>query len=91
MDQDTQYGLQCFYKIKENAFGTPVIILTGSTAEDFIDQLLTSQDVVNLWGEELSLIRFSKKYNIFTDNLQKPLQVIFLLLLVCFLLLGISI
>ncbi len=64
MDQDTQYGLQCFYKIKENAFGTPVIILTGSTAEDFIDQLLTSQDVVNLWGEELSLIRFSKKYNI---------------------------
>lgn len=64
MDQDPQYGLQCFYRIKENAFGTPVIILTGSTAEDFIDQLLVSQDIVNIWGEELSLIRFSKKYNI---------------------------
>jgi len=64
MDHDPQYGLQCFYKIKENAFGTPVIILTGSTAEDFIDQLLISQDTVNLWGEELSLIRFSKKYHI---------------------------
>lgn len=64
MDHNSQYGLQCFYKIKEYAFGTPVIILTGSTAEDFIDQLLLSQDIVNLWGEELSLIRFCKKYNI---------------------------
>ncbi|WP_151742576.1 response regulator [Acinetobacter seifertii] len=64
LDHDPQHGLQCFYRIKDHAFGTPVIIFTGSTAEDFIDQLLISQDVVNLWGEELSLIRFSKKYNI---------------------------
>jgi CheY-like chemotaxis protein len=55
-----RYALQVARKL---APGTPIVILTGSPAENFIREFLLNSDRVDIWGEEKKtpVISFLKK------------------------------
>lgn len=66
LDADPQHGHAVFYKSREIAPGTPIFVLTGSSADDFIPELLRNQKQIDIWGEgsETGTILFRTKYDI---------------------------
>ena len=66
LDADPAHGRAVFNRIRTRAPGTPVFVLTGSSAEDFLPDLLRHQQQMDIWGEgrKTGTILFLKKYRI---------------------------
>jgi CheY-like chemotaxis protein len=64
LDADPEHGHAVFAHARTVAPGTPVFVLTGSPAEDFIPALLKQQQQVDVWseGRKVGTIDFLKKY-----------------------------
>jgi CheY-like chemotaxis protein len=64
LDTDPLHGHAVFAKARSEAPGTPILVLTGSPAEDFIPALLRQQQQIDIWGEgrNVGTIDFLKKY-----------------------------
>jgi CheY-like chemotaxis protein len=63
LDADPEHGHAVFARAQTVAPGTPVFVLTGSPAEDFIPTMLKQQQQVDVWGEgrTVGTIDFLKK------------------------------
>ena len=66
LDADPIHGFAVFNRIRSDAPGTPIFVLTGSSAEDFIPELLKNTQQIDIWseGKETANIQFQKKYKI---------------------------
>ena len=66
LDADSRHGHAVFERIREGAPGTPIFVLTGSPAEDFVAQMLKNQQHIDIWGDgrRTGTILFLKKYEI---------------------------
>lgn len=66
LDADPEHGHAVFNRIRAVAPGTPIFVLTGSPAEDFIPELLSNQQQIDIWseGQKTGTILFLKKYSI---------------------------
>ncbi len=67
LDSDPEHGHAVFNRIRTVAPGTPIFVLTGSPAEDFLSGLvLQNQQQMDIWseGRKTGTILFLKKYNI---------------------------
>lgn len=66
LDADPTHGFAVFNRIRSVAPGTPIFVLTGSPAEDFIPELLNNTQNIDIWseGKEIANIQFQKKYKI---------------------------
>ena len=66
LDTDPQHGHAVFHCIRAVAPGTPIFVLTGSPAEDFIPELLSNQQQIDIWseGQKTGTILFLKKFDI---------------------------
>lgn len=64
LDADSQHGFAVFTRAQTVASGTPVFVLTGSPAEDFISDLVGNARQVDVWGEgrNVSTVAFLPKY-----------------------------
>jgi CheY-like chemotaxis protein len=80
LDADSQHGLAVFRKAQAIASGTPIVVLTGSPAEDFIQDLLGSARQVDVWGENHNVLTvdFLQKYKFdrFPEMMRPRLQAI---------------
>jgi CheY-like chemotaxis protein len=50
LDAEPEHGHLAFEHARHYAPGTPVVVLTGSSAEPFLDKLLENTNQVDLWG-----------------------------------------
>jgi len=66
LDADPKHGHAVFNRIRSVAPGTPIFVLTGSPAEDFISELLGNQKQIDIWseGRESGTILFLRKLHI---------------------------
>lgn len=66
LDAHPEHGHVVFNRIRGVAPGTPIFVLTGSPAEDFIPELLNNQQKIDIWseGRKTNTIHFLKKYDI---------------------------
>ena len=66
LDADPEHGHAVFNRIRTVAPGTPIFVLTGSPAEDFIPELLGNQQQIDIWseGRKSGNILFLKKYRV---------------------------
>ena len=64
LDAAPSHGLAVFSRARKVAPGTPVFVLTGSPAEEFIPDLLAGQQQVDVWGEgrKIGIVNFLPKY-----------------------------
>lgn len=64
LDADPQHGLAVFTKAQHLTCGTPIFVLTGSSAEGFIPELLQATRQIDIWGEgrNVSTVQFSPKF-----------------------------
>jgi len=60
------HGHTVFAYARDQSPGTPIIVLTGSSAEDFIGSLVDGNTKLDLWGngQEMSMVAFHKKHNL---------------------------
>ena len=74
MDADSQHGLAVFRRTQTVASGTPVLVLTGSSADDFVDDLAQSAKQINVWGDGRTVrtVDFLQKYKF--DSFQERLR-----------------
>jgi CheY-like chemotaxis protein len=52
LDARIEHGNAVFAKSQEMAPGTPIFILTGSTADEIFSSLLERKETVDIWGEQ---------------------------------------
>lgn len=66
LDTDPAHGHAVFARTRIVAPGTPIFILTGSSAEDFLPELLQHTQQIDIWGvgSKTGTVRFSKKYEL---------------------------
>lgn len=67
LDADPEHGHAVFNRVRSVAPGTPIFVLTGSPAEDFLAELvLRNNQQIDIWSErrKTSTILFLKKYDI---------------------------
>lgn len=66
LDADPEHGHAVFTRIRTVAPGTPIFVLTGSPAEDFIPEMLSNQQQIDIWseGHESGTILFLKKFHV---------------------------
>ena len=66
LDANPEHGHAVFNRIRTVAPGTPIFILTGSPAEDFIPALLSNQQQIDIWseGRRTGTILFLRKLDI---------------------------
>ena len=67
LDAHPEHGHAVFNRIRKVAPGTPIFVLTGSPAEDFLsDLVLRNQQQIDIWseGRKSGTIFFLKKYDI---------------------------
>ncbi len=76
LDADPRHGRNVFYVAREHAPGTPIFVLTGSPAEDFIEDFLGSSQRVDIWseGRKTQMVQFMRKYNF--QNFRPQIEVI---------------
>lgn len=61
------HGHSVFTETRTKASGTPIIVLTGSSAEDFIPSLLKHQRQGDVWGQgDVQLVAFHRKHQLDT-------------------------
>lgn len=63
LDANPEHGHAVFTRARAVAPGTPIFVLTGSPAEDFIPTLLQQQQQVDVWaeGRKIGTVEFLKK------------------------------
>lgn len=63
LDADPRHGHAVFAQARIDRPGTPVLILTGSPAEDFIPTMLAQQQNLDVWsvGKQVGTVEFLKK------------------------------
>jgi CheY-like chemotaxis protein len=63
LDTDPLHGRAVFGAIRTTAPGTPVVVLTGSPAEEFIPDMLRQAQSVDIWstGEKAGTVDFLRK------------------------------
>src|ERR1700683_1225107 len=63
LDADPAHGRAVFGRALQFAPGPPVFVLTASSAEDFIPEMLKRQRQVDIWGEgrEVGTVTFLRK------------------------------
>ena len=73
LDADSQHGFAVFTRAQKVASGTPVFVLTGSPAEDFIPDLVGNARQVDVWGEgrNVRTVAFLPKYRF--DSFQEQM------------------
>ena len=73
LDASPIHGLAIFEYCRANSPGTPIFVLTGSYAEDFIQQLLNYQQIADIWGagNKVGMVNFLKKHQL--DEFQPKL------------------
>lgn len=67
LDADPEHGHAVFNRVRTVAPGTPIFVLTGSPAEDFLsDLVLKNQQQIDIWsqGRTTGTILFLRKYDI---------------------------
>jgi CheY-like chemotaxis protein len=65
LDGDPAHGHSVFAAARVDAPGTPVIVLTGSSAEKFIPSLLEHSGKIDIWGGiELQMVAFHSKHKL---------------------------
>ncbi|ETK22704.1 response regulator [Pseudomonas sp. FH1] len=66
MDSDPQHGRDLLDLARAVAPGTPVFMLTGSSAEQFLPEMMALNHQVDIWGQgkTLSLIGFQPKHRV---------------------------
>ena len=67
LDAGPEHGYAVFSRVRAVAPGTPIFVLTGSPAEDFLrDFVLKNQQQIDIWseGQESGTILFLNKYDI---------------------------
>lgn len=66
MDSDPQHGRDLLDFTRSVAPGTPVCMLTGSSAEQFLPEMMALNHQVDIWGQgrTLSLIGFQPKHRV---------------------------
>jgi CheY-like chemotaxis protein len=64
LDTDPQHGFAVFGRAQSITSGTPIFVLTGSSAENFIPHLLGSARQLDVWGEGCTTgtVKFLPKY-----------------------------
>jgi CheY-like chemotaxis protein len=64
LDDTPLHGHAVFTKAREIAPGTPILVLTGSPVEDFVETLLRQKQDVDIWGEgrRVMTVDILKKY-----------------------------
>lgn len=64
LDGDSLHGFSVFSRVRSVATGTPVFVLTGSSADDFISELVRSSNQIDVWGEGrvVSTVNFLQKF-----------------------------
>ncbi|WP_324280091.1 response regulator [Enterobacter ludwigii] len=64
--ESPNHGHTVFAHARAKSPGTPIIVLTGSSAEDFISSLIEGNTRINLWGNgrEMSMVAFHTKHNL---------------------------
>lgn len=74
LDGDPSHGHSAFTNARLEAPGTPVIVLTGSSAEDFIDSMLRMGERTDIWGGgiPMQLVAFHPKHKL--DSFPKTLK-----------------
>lgn len=75
MDSDPQHGRNLLDIAITNAPGTPVFMLTGSSAEQFLPDMMALSHQVDIWGhgKQLPLIGFQPKHRLDTlDDKIRP-------------------
>lgn len=74
MDSDPQHGRNLLDISISHAPGTPVFMLTGSSAEQFLPEMMALSHQVDIWGhgKELSMIGFQPKHRI--NNLDEKIK-----------------
>lgn len=74
MDSDPQHGRNLLDISISYAPGTPVFMLTGSSAEQFLPEMMALSHQVDIWGHgnELSMIGFQPKHRI--NNLDEKIK-----------------
>lgn len=65
LEADPSHGRAVFGEARSIAPGTPIFVLTGSPAEDFIADMLAQAQTLDIWctGSKTGTITFLKKYN----------------------------
>lgn len=80
LDTDPQHGFAVFGRAQAIASGTPIFVLTGSPAEDFIPDLLRGARQLDVWGEGRSTgtVDFLPKYRFdqFPDRLGPSIRAV---------------
>lgn len=63
LDANPDHGRAVFGRALQLAPGTPIFVLTGSPAEDFIPEMLERQRQIDIWGEsrEVGTVSFLAK------------------------------
>ncbi len=63
LDADPQHGRAAFFSARKHAPGTPIFVLTGSSAEEFIDDFLGGSQQVDVWsqGQPIATVKFQRK------------------------------
>lgn len=81
LDESPNHGHSVLRNARVEASGTPIIVLTGSSAEDFIESMLEMSEKSNVWGSncEIQLVAFHQKHKLdnfpiklkpYTDNIK---------------------
>jgi CheY-like chemotaxis protein len=67
LDQAPVHGHSVFASIRMKLPGAPIIILTGSSGEDFIISMLEHSEKANIWGNgSIQLVSFHRKHSLDT-------------------------
>lgn len=74
MDSDPQHGRDLLDMARAIAPGTPIFMLTGSSAEQFLPEMMALNHQVDVWGQgkALPLIGFQPKHRV--NNLHKLIR-----------------
>ena len=64
LDADPAHGLAVFTHARQVAPGTPILILTATSGDEYFPELLGQARQENIWGQgEMPTIQFLKKIN----------------------------
>src|SRR5260370_66385 len=66
LDGNPAHGHSVFAGTRVEAPGTPVIVLTGSSAEEFIPSLLEHSEKIDVWGSgrQVQMVAFHPKHKL---------------------------
>ncbi|MCC4289619.1 response regulator [Vreelandella aquamarina] len=77
LDEEPEHGLSVFTRSRSALPGVPILVLTGSSAENFIPIMLNEQQQVDIWsqGQTFGTVDFLKKIDF--EKLPEKIQVVY--------------